>query len=180
MPISYSFNPTRAIGVAGQIADLRDYEGITRRNVEASLAIPFGVALIQMPTIPGGVVLPRDVTTGSIPAIGAAAFAGVSVRSNTETGTYVVNDVFSVMRRGVMYVVSETAVTNAMMLQNGVVRVRLLASGGNTQLGAFRSTADTDVDSVALLNNARFLSTCAAGGIVMVEIPASVTFTIGS
>lgn len=164
-----------ASAFAGMLADLRDHEAVAKQNGEASLSIPFGVGVMIDAAASGDVLLPRQASFTS------QGWVGVSIHKHNEEGEIIAGDMLSILRRGVIWVVTETAVTAANLYLPSQVKMRVLASGGNTQLGAFRGpTADADADSTATVVGARWLSAASAGGLAMLEIPDAVTLTLDS
>ena len=146
-------------GVAGQIAN-QDPHSV--HSGVAEVAMPFGVAVI---------VGAADSTLNT-PAASTATVAGVSVSTyaNANAGFALgiqPQDAVSVLTNGTIYVISETAVT-----ANGAtpspVYVRYTINGGLNQLGSFRTDADTS--RALLLSQAKWLTSCAAGGLAQLQI----------
>jgi hypothetical protein len=76
-------------------------------------------------------------------------------------------NMMSVLNRGRVWVQVEDAVA-----VGGRCFVRHTASGGNTQLGKFRSNADTA--TAIEWKGARYLTAASGGGLAMVEVDANV------
>lgn len=83
--------------------------------------------------------------------------------SYTDGSTYQTGDNVGAIASGAVWVIVEEAVT-----RGGTVYVRHTANGGNTQLGACRSDADTA--NAAALTGARYLSTTSGAGLALVAI----------
>lgn len=163
--------PTAAI--AGTPADLRPKDVISRRQGEASANVAFGVLMMTHATADNDAVLP---STG---AITTDKFAGVvlhehkDVSALTSPDAYVPGEMMALMRKGVINVFVEDAVTPA-----SVVHVRLATSGSFLTLGAFRATVDPSTASkTATVTGMRFLTTAGISGIAQLEISDNVTFT---
>lgn len=128
-------------------------------------SIPFGILVSLNDNQGEGLIHPPqaagDVTTLLL-GIALHTHAIENVLTGAETG-YTAGSAVSVLRKGRVYVSVENAV-----VQNGAVYARHTASGVNTQLGAFRSDADTA--NASLVPGARFVKAAAAGGITIVEI----------
>lgn len=77
------------------------------------------------------------------------------------------NEMASIVRQGVVWVVAEKAVN-----EGDPVFVRHAANGGNTQLGAATDTDDSTFTS--LLANARFAGTTTGAGLAPVELLGSI------
>jgi hypothetical protein len=89
--------------------------------------------------------------------------AGIVPFDVSRTGlTYAANEAAPVVRKGRVWVSSETAA-----YQGREVYVRMVAGGGES-LGAIRATPDAN--DCALLRGARFASTNSAAGFVLVEL----------
>lgn len=136
--LSYS---EQSPGFAGMKADSSDDDVASYVQGESSAEIPFGVMVCQGTAgnssgTPDKAILPVD---------GNSVAVGVSVHSHD----YAIDDqigstglkpknLLGVMRRGRIWVQVEDAVA-----VNAPAYFRHTASGGNTQLGKFRSDADT-------------------------------------
>lgn len=132
-------------------------------NVTLTGAVPFRfVTAVLLPAQAGtnGTV---DVGTGVIMGGLTPTARGISVYDATKIpGAYTRYDDLPVMRKGRIYVLSETAVT-----KGGAVYVRVVATGSEVR-GAMRGTLDST--DLALLLGARWGSTLTAGGIAMVDL----------
>lgn len=105
--------------------------------------------------------------------VDAADFQGVAVYdeslspntvpSQSQTAEYHDRDVVSVLRKGAIWVTTEDACSFG-----APVYVRVIASGANTQIGAFRSDADSS--NAVLVPNAEFGKDSAAAGLNILEI----------
>lgn len=156
-----SYSQTMTVAVAGMVADGAGapHDIVTRANIIDEIL--FGVAVAEVAGDEGTIELPDS---------SGAIIAGIALRSLTvEEGAasidnaYPANSACAVMRKGRAWVKVEKAVT-----VDDDVYVRYTASGGNTQLGAFRDDADT---SKALqITNARFITSTSGAGIAIVEI----------
>ncbi len=83
-------------------------------------------------------------------------------RQASQTVDFPAKNGVTVMRRGRMWVLCETAAA-----YGGQVYVRITASGGNTQLGKVRNDADTA--AATALTGCRFIRTIGAAGLVEIE-----------
>lgn len=171
-----TYRDRRPVGFPGMLYDAdNNYTKISRQNGEASAVIPFGILVMQDATDPEAALLPLQAS------LSAQAILGVSIHKHLPEGAVPINEMFSILRKGTIYVLTETIVTAAVLFLPNQVGVRTLASGGNTQLGGFRGiTADSDVDSVATLGGAVFKTTAAAGEIVAIELSDNLTLTARS
>jgi hypothetical protein len=86
-----------------------------------------------------------------------------SAETPATAGTAPNSEVVAVIRHGYAWVFTETVCT-----QEGKVYARITASGGNTQLGAFRNDADSG--NAILVPRARFKTTETAAGLAEVEV----------
>lgn len=152
------------VGLAGALVDASENDVISRILSDAT-SIPFGVGLKEGTT--GG-------TNCAVPAAAGARIIGVALRTDnyenrslTTTLAIAQKDVVSVLRRGRVWVLVEQDV-----VVGDDVFVRHTARLTNTQLGGFRTDADTasSVDYAAVLANARFVSAASAGGLAQLEI----------
>lgn len=128
------------VGLAGQIADfngMSDARVNTVTNQEASAQIPFGV-MLKRGTLQDSAKLP---TTAADVLVGVSvlfhSFAEPQEVADTDAGGLMPGATFGVLVEGPVYVFPEAAVTPL-----SEVHVRIVASGGNTQLGAFTPTAE--------------------------------------
>lgn len=169
---TYSVNP--AIAFAGQKADNSSFDVDSMISTDTS-SIPFGVFVAsdsasgaagdqsaKMPAASGAVLMgvlmhsfdyartwtdPSGTTHGELDSTGLKAGAHLNV-----------------MRRGRIYVTSETAAA-----VGDPVHVRYSANGGNTQLGAVRNAADAG-HTIDMTGKARYVSTCSASGLAVIEL----------
>ena len=161
MTVGQTTYPTKpAVSFNGMLADLVDHDMTSKVNLDPGGAIPFGVA------VKNG----ADDTTAVLPTAGNDKICGIAVHSHAYDNAALANslgvpagDMINNLKRGRVWVNVEEAVA-----VNGAVRVRTSANGGNTQLGAFRTTADAGHSG--LLPNARFKSATTGAGLAIVEI----------
>ena len=98
------------------------------------------------------------------PDSAGADLLGVSLRKiSTENDKYAAKSAVAVLRRGQVFVEVEEAVT-----PDSDVFVRHTAGGGGSELGIFRTDADTA--SAVQITNARFKTSAAAGKVAVLEI----------
>jgi hypothetical protein len=163
-----SYSTTAPYAFAGMLADTRDHEFVTRRNAESSLAIGFGLGVVQVAgtDIDQGCLLPRQAS------FSGQDWIGVVVHEHNESGDIALDDCASVCVRGTVVVPVEETVA-----YGDPVRMRVLASGGNTALGKFRTTADADVDSTAVLTGCKFLG-MRGSGLAVLQISDHVTMAL--
>jgi len=172
MQTSYSVSPP--VAVAGMIADTRNYESQTGINAETSLALAPGLYVVR-------VVATQGVKA---PAAAAAITGGLAggfiihqdlhinplVVTNTDRALFQPKEPLGYMRRGVIWVQVEDAVTDG-----AAVFIRYTARLTNTTLGKARSDADTasSVDYAVALPGARFASSAGAGEFAKVRFNVS-------
>jgi hypothetical protein len=117
--------------------------------------------------MPAGVFVTRDAADDAVKVPAAAGDVTTTgcgfvkhdmakERQQSQTVDFPAKNGVTVMRRGRMWVLSETASTFGAQ-----VFVRITASGGNTQLGKVRNDADTA--TATALPGCRFIRTLAAG-----------------
>lgn len=167
MQTSYDVLPAPAM--AGLIADMQNIDVISRR---LDVAVPFGVFVAKGATERPAAGI--DAGSAKLPTLTGDQILGVVVFEQNKPGKNLAsnlaleaNDVASILRQGVIWVICEKAVN-----EGDPVFVRHAANGGNTQLGAVTDTDDTTFTS--LLANARFAATTAAAGIAPVELRGSI------
>jgi len=159
-----------AVSYPGQIADAsKVLDVLSVLNVAA--AIPFGVFVSKDLSNSGGF----DKLAGKVPATGTdittlGSLLGVALceqtlaqDSSVAVPTWPIKSAMPVMRKGRVWVLSETDVTDGAQIY-----VRHTASGGNTQLGKVRKDADSA--TAALAPGCVFRGTYASAGYVCVEI----------
>ena len=158
MQTSYSINQAAAQG--GGLYDMGPNDIVSA--VDPTEVVPYGVALCR------GVAdseckLPSS--SGDV-----AKIIGVSVLSHTNEqalGTnisnYPMGKDIPLLRKGRMWVKVEESVT-----AGSPVFVRFASGAGGSQLGAFRTSADTA--SAAQVMGAVFAGSAAAGGVAIVEL----------
>lgn len=129
--VQASVSATPAAGVPGL-----DYDNGANDCVSwiADVAIPFGVLVVQ--TVSGHCALPT--ATGNVTALQSGVAALSHTVRPSATGGYQIGDVVRVKRRGRIWVLTEEAI-----VVGDVVFARFAPLAGNTQLGAFRKSADT-------------------------------------
>jgi len=177
MQTTYNVNPAPA--VAGMVVDSR--EGTVIISKLASGAVPVGLAVapatdpLTIPSLtgvatspanPGQVkAWPASVTTDPV---ALSTFMGIPIYDSSRpphdsSNSYSDKDYVPVLRKGVVWVNAEGAVT-----QFNDVYIRTATSGGFTTLGTFADGAGT---GLCKLPNARFLTSVGSGGgLVQVEL----------
>jgi len=167
---SYSQDPGGPF--AGMISDLSMQDRDAVRSAETSANMPFGVGVVDVSapgTVqPAPVVLP---TSATATLHGIAIFHHARNQSIASTGAIVPNEVFDVLRKGRITVISETAITD-LTPANRVVHMRI---GGTGQLGGFRNSAVTG--QTVTVAGARFNKLCGAGGLTELELSDNTTLT---
>lgn len=142
--MTYISNINPQVGLPGMIADSNPYTLNTLNNGEASLKIPFGVAM-KFDATSGGYKLPA--ATGEITNRMAVAIIGTrGLNSSYINSVLTVGEVDGVSPgnsitgavEGVIWVQVEEAVTLGQQCF-----IRFASGTGGTQLGAFRASADT-------------------------------------
>lgn len=94
----------------------------------------------------------------------AAADHLLETVTGATNGLYLDKAGVSILRRGYIWVVCESAITAI----GADVYVRYASGSGGSNLGAFR--ADADTSTAAVLNGATFRSTCGAGELCLLEL----------
>lgn len=155
---------TMAVAFPGMLADntnLRDCRSLI--NVEAGAEVPFGVVVCEI----------AGAQQAELPDEAGDNFelAGVVVHSHSyapglELGTVGLKAgaVMSVLNRGRIYVLSETAAAKG---DRG--HVRIVAGAGGTQLGAIRNAA-VGGETIDATKAIRYMETISAPGLVIVEV----------
>jgi hypothetical protein len=143
---------------AGQISYPMLPRVVVTRAVPVGQTIGFGLAVVR--------AADRSVR---LPAAGGeitGTFEGFTVRQQwrEDNGVgYVAGEAAPIMRRGFIWVESESAVT-----EEGAVFARTGAGAGGTQLGALRG--DADGGTATAVPNARFVTSTTAAGLAIVEV----------
>lgn len=155
-----TYPTTLAIGFAGMLQDSPRTD-VLSRVFENATSAPFGIAMARG-TDP-------DVETDHA-ADAAGDLLGVLVHSHANQvdsagNTADTGKLVNVLHEGRILVICEDAVTPA-----DSVFVRVASGGGGTQLGAFRTDADTATARAA--SGMRFLTSASAGGLVVLEVDA--------
>lgn len=150
-----SYGESFALGFRGQPLGVGP-EQIAGKTAEE--AMNFGVAVVQGTE-------DREVL---LPSTGSQRCLGVTLRSNYFRDDGAATDVLAtepvnVLEQGEVYVLVEDAVS-----AGGAAYFRHTANGGNTELGRFRSDADSS--NADLLPNAHFKTSADAGGIAVLKI----------
>jgi len=140
-----------------------------------SLTIPNGgnatVSGLTLFTAVTSLYIPAQSGTGGTATLGFGSILGpcdaacaglVPFETSRSSLTFASGEVCPVVRKGRVWVTSETAVT-----EGGNVFVRSVATG-NESVGALRATPDST--DCALLRGARWASTTAAAGLALVEL----------
>lgn len=149
------------VALAGMLADGAGspHDIVSRANIADEIV--FGVAVAD---------IAGDEDTIELPDSSGAKICGIAMRSLTvEEGAasvdnaYPVNSKCAIVKKGRVWVIVEKAVS-----VDDAVYVRYTASGGNTQLGAFRD--DDDTSKALQITNARFVTSTSGSGIAIVEI----------
>jgi hypothetical protein len=155
-----------AIGIAGQLQP-SPRNDVLSRVFENATSAPFGIAIAR------GTDPDLEVDHA---ADAAGDLVGVLVHSHAnEVGDDNLNQadtgkVVNVLHEGRILVVCEDACTPA-----DSVYVRVASGGGGTQLGAFRTDADTATARAA--SGMRFLTSASAGGLVLLEVDAGASLS---
>ena len=154
-----SYSRTQPVGFPGMKSSAVDDTIVTGVSEETSADIPYGLFVAQGVN-QDGVKLPT--LTTDLPK-------GISTQSHADHISYVGPNSgvvpyapLNVTRQGRVYVNSEDAVTPA-----SKVFMRFAANGGNTQKGSIRGTTDTGCVEIY---GAAFVGSCAAGGLVEIEV----------
>jgi len=159
-----TYDNTIPVGYPGLIYDLHKGYNDTLVSTEASAVIPFGCAVCKGSTDEGG-ILPVDANS---------KFEGVLIKDDSYAPGSIDLDAnglkpkasLSIRKRGPIWVKVEEAV-----VKNDPAFFRHTASGGNTQKGAWRKSADTATAVEA--QGCYFMTSASAGGLAVlwVDIP---------
>lgn len=156
---------TPIIGVPGQLAtefDEHNARVASGLNEEAAANIPFGV-LTKRGTAEGLVKLPTtaaDVFDGVL--VHANEFDAESQLADATVNTFAQSAIKPGVTAGRLLVGSIIVIPEATGGANAEVHVRIVASGGNTQLGSFTPTAEA-AKTIDLTPCARWLEPPVAG-----------------
>ncbi len=136
-------------------------------NAEASAEIPFGVAVTRHATDEDFGAIKLNTSTA---AMATAGLAGIVCHSHgysrdSELGSTGLKPgvEMGLLQRGRIWVSPEEAVS-----PGDAVRVRVVVAG-NEVAGAFRKSADASDCIVLNANQARWLTTCGANGLALLE-----------
>jgi hypothetical protein len=162
-----------AIGRAGQLADLYSLQSgdtLSATNEEVSNSLPFGCLVTKSST--DGAKLPTalaDVKAAAGIVVLADFFDSLSqivdVTVNTNAQSAVKPGVtVAVLRRGRIIVIPEATGTLA-----SIPHVRVVSSGGNTQLGSFTPTLEV-AKTISLAGIARWITVPTLGTPTVLEI----------
>lgn len=164
-----TYNTTPPIAAEGEIGTSGPVDLISGIANDTNAVIPFGKFVVTKTAAAGGEIPEVELPNATGEVTGVYAL-GVVVRDRTienDSATafagYTDGEVLTIMRRGRIWVISEDAVSSA----GAAAFVRFVAGVGEV-LGSFRTDADTS-DAVAL-PGARFMTTCDAGGLVLLEL----------
>lgn len=122
--------------------------------------IKFGRAVAKVSADENGVEKPDS---GSAVIVGVAVLDSSLQYDSTNENAYAADSEVCVMARGQIYVYVEEDVT-----PDSDVYVRHTANGGLTDLGAFRTDADTS--NALQMSNARFVKGASAGGYAVLDL----------
>lgn len=148
-----SYNLEHGIAISGGLADLNDSARDSYHNPADE--IKFGRMVAKVSGDDDGCEQPDSA---------GADLLGIAIRKlSTESDKYDVDSAVAVLRKGRIFVEVEEAVT-----PDSDVFVRHTAGGGGSELGIFRTDADTA--SAVQVTNARFKSSAAANGVAILEI----------
>jgi hypothetical protein len=160
----------------GMIADSMHATDFVSRKAQPSASpyIPFGKMVVWNTADTADLALVRlpaaaaDIARGRLQGI-AIAETSKQLDPAIAWGHYKAGEVISVMRKGRIWVISESAVT---ALDNGVF-VRHTDPGVTpplASLGSFRTDADTADATAMPAGTAQWLTTCSAGGLALLQI----------
>ena len=159
MAVQTTFSVAQSGAFAGMLGDIGDHYIRSCLNEEA-VAIPFGVLLKQGTADNQGLLYD---TVGGLTLLGIVAHThALSNRDLSNADGVAVDGTANVVRRGAVYVLVEDAVA-----AGDTVFARHTAGTG-TQLGAFRSDADTaTADAIPGL---QFLTSTTGAGVALVDV----------
>jgi hypothetical protein len=176
--VQSSYADAPPVAYAGLIADASWVEDAkTLTSAEASASIPFGVAVAFKPS-------PTYDTDATMPANSTDKLAGVMIAQPGYARTFTATEpdgtagtvgeldgtgvkpgaVLAVLRKGRIWVKVEDGCA-----VGDRPYVRYSANGGNTQLGAFRSTDDSG-HAINAQKLGQYLTSCGAGGFAQLEV----------
>ncbi len=162
MSAQTTYTETHTVAIEGALADNGPRDVATGIN-EAAGEIPFGVMVAK-----GTGDRNKKLPAAGSDTLDGIALHGYNFDKSEELGTTGIKRyvAFNVLRRGRAWVKVEEAVNDG-----DRAHIRHTANGGNTQLGAFRKSADGG-NTIDATNIARFETTAGAGelAIVMVDM----------
>lgn len=154
-----SYSRIQPIGFPGMKSSSVDDTVTTGVSEETTAELPFGI-FASLGVNQDGVKLPLNATD---PIMGVTTFSHAAHISYVGANSGVVPKApVDLMRKGRVYVTSEDAVTPA-----SKVFMRYGTSGARIQQGAVRGTADANCVE---LYGCSFVGSCAAGGLVELEV----------
>jgi len=148
----------QAIAFAGLLADLNDSNYVISRANEEAFGLEYGLGVIEG-TADDQMLA---VTNAAQPLLGVTAHSHANEVGADDLNLIDANKMGNVLRQGTIYVQVEDTV-----VKGGVPFVRVVAGGGGSLLGAFRSDGDTA--SARALTLARYATGAAAGGFAVLE-----------
>jgi hypothetical protein len=148
-----------AVAFAGMKADSGDDDCTTYAQGEASAEIPLGVMVAQGPTDVKAILM----VDGTSKMVGVFVHDHEYPREEMGNTGVLPKNPMAVMRKGRVYVTVEEAVN-----KNDQAYVRHTASGGNTQKGSFRKSADSA--TAVICKGCNYGSSAAAGGLAILEV----------
>ena len=147
------------IAFPGLLADLNDSNYVvSRANGEASLALEYGIAVIEG-TLDEEMLA---VTNAAQPLLGVTVHSHANEVGADDLNLIDPDKMGNVLSHGTIFVQVEDAV-----VKGDAPFVRVVAGGGGSLLGAFRSDADTA--SARAMTLARFVTSAGAGGFAVLE-----------
>ena len=141
-----------AVSYPGQIADNSDVKDVLSA-LAVSAKVPYGVLVVADTANSGGfdnLAAKVPAATTDITNVGSALGVVLADQARAQdpaetVATYPINSALPCLRKGRVWVLSETAVTDG-----APAFVRFSANGALVQLGAFRADADTTSGPVAI------------------------------
>jgi hypothetical protein len=160
MTVQTSYLIDKVLGYPGDIVDCSDTVRDTKISKFAG-QIGFGLFVTKRAAQSDGV---EECGPPTATADVTARPRGFSVRNQlTKPGGYELNEAVTLLRRGIIWVQTEGAVS-----QDGQVFARFAAGAGGSVLGSIRGDADTG--TAVAIPGAVFRSTTSGAGLAQVEI----------
>jgi len=164
--LSYPTDTTNAF--AGMLADNERNSDILSRQSEDAVAHPHGVAVVVGTDPERQVLLP----TGAANLLGVVVHSHAAEVGSDDLNLVNLNDTINVLHEGRIFVELETGSPSVVAMTTGVF-VRVANAGAGEGIGRFRG--DVDGGDALTVTGARWITSGAAGDVVVLEIDKGAT-----